>query len=83
MLSIKLSGSRPFLLHLDELLPYKRHDFISVFGMLNSSKMGIFCQICNMFYNIQKEKPTLNGLALSEFTLSREWDSNPRPFRYE
>ena len=48
-----------------------------------TSKVGIFFEIYNMFHNTKRENQPYNWLVFSVFLLSREWDSNPRPFRYE
>ncbi len=48
-----------------------------------TSKVRIIFEIYNMFHNTKREKQPYNWLVFSVFLLSREWDSNPRPFRYE
>lgn len=48
-----------------------------------TSKVRIFSKICNVFNNIKRENQPSNWLVFYVLALSREWDSNPRPFRYE
>ena len=48
-----------------------------------ASKVGTIFEIYNMFHNTKRENQPYNWLVFSVFLLSREWDSNPRPFRYE